>query len=580
MPGTAKTPDFRLRLDLLYGDRADGAAQQVQALVAEYQATSDPIERPEGEPWDERDVVLITYADQLRSAGQPPLAVLRDWLQSSGLDELLSVVHLLPFCPSSSDDGFSVIDYLQVDPAAGDWDDIARLSERCDLMFDLVLNHISRQSAWFQKYLAGESPYDRFFIDVEPQTDLSRVVRPRSSPLLTPVETSRGEKHAWTTFSDDQIDLNYAEPEVLLRMLRVLLEYARRGARIIRLDAVAFLWKRIGSDCLHLRETHEVVKLMRDVVTAAFPRVLLLTETNVPHAENFSYFGDGDEAHMIYQFSLPPLLLDAFVSGDAIYLRNWLASLASPPAGCTFFNFTASHDGIGVRPLEGLVPDERFHRVIEAVRARGGLINTRRTAMGEDVPYELNITYVDALAPTEKDELPDDELHARRFLTSQAVMLALPGVPAVYFHSLVGTQNDYRGVEQSGINRRINRHKYDRDELDAHLRAAGSLASRIYAGCRELLAVRRQLSAFHPDAPVQLVDRAPDGMLVFERVSRSTGERVLAVANFGNEDLVDLGVLMDAPDGKWHSVLSVGSELRHGRLLTLKPGACAWLLAE
>lgn len=581
MPIEEAIANLETRLAKLYGDQAAAVHAEVIRLVEHYRSELGSSDPTSSEPWDQSDVVLITYADQLRQAGKSPLAALSDWLEQTQLDELLSIVHLLPFCPYSSDDGFSVIDYLQVDPDSGTWDDIAALENQVDLMFDLVLNHISQHSEWFQKYLAGEEPYDRFFTEADPAADLTQVVRPRSLPLLTPVETSRGTKHVWTTFSADQIDLNYAEPEVLLRMLGILLEYAKRGARIVRLDAVAFLWKEVGTNCLHLPQTHEAVKLMRDVVQATFPRTLILTETNVPHRENVSYFGEvddatgkGDEAQMVYQFSLPPLLLDAFTSGDAVYLRKWLRELAPPPPGCTFFNFTASHDGIGVRPLEGLVPDDRFERMIDAVRVRGGVINTRRRPDGSDVPYELNITYVDALSPTPRDEPTDEALHARRFLSSQAVMLGLAGMPAVYFHSLVGTQNDYAGVEQSGINRRINRHKYGREELDNHLAQAESLQQRIHSGYRQLLAIRRAQPAFHPEAKQQVLDVGDDRLLAFVRESASANQTILVVVNFANEPIE-----FDLPEslGKTRNLLGEQATYNAGEKMTLAAGDFAYL---
>ncbi|MGI9455615.1 MAG: alpha-amylase family glycosyl hydrolase [Aeoliella sp.] len=578
MPADALLSTLEQRLELLYPNSAAKVAISIRSLVAEY-ASSESFACAESH-WSERDAILITYADQIRSADLVPLATLRDWLHTTGLDELLPIVHLLPFCPYSSDDGFSVIDYLEVDPDTGEWDDIAQLGEHVDLMFDLVLNHISRESEWFQKYLVGEAPYDKFFIEVDTAVDLSSVVRPRSLPLLTAVETSRGTQHVWTTFSDDQIDLNYAEPELLLRMLRVLLEYAKRGARIVRLDAVAFLWKELGTNCLHLAQTHEVIKLMREVVADAFPRTILLTETNVPHDENVSYFGAGDEAHLVYQFALPPLLLDAFIHGDAVYFRHWLENLDSPPNGCTFLNFTASHDGIGVRPLEGLLPDNRFDGVIEAARARGGLINTRRSADGNDIPYEINITYVDALSPTIENELPNDELHARRFLASQAVMLALPGIPAVYLHSLVGTRNDKAGVKSSGLSRRINRHKYELIELDSHLVDAESLAGRIHQGYRRMLEVRRQHTAFHPDARLRLLEGFTDTMLAFDRVSLDGNERIVIVANFGDQQAIELSQLDGPSGGRFRDLLAGDGTQFHDGLFTLPAGDCAWLLGE
>ncbi len=382
--------------------------------------------------WSERDVVLITYADQVRDAEGSPLQAQRRFLLDHAVNEVINCVHLLPFCPYSSDDGFSVIDYLAVDPAAGSWDDITQLGESFDLMFDLVLNHCSQHSRMFQGYLAGEKEFADFFIDQDPAVDLSGVVRPRSLPLLTPFESPSGTKHIWTTFSADQVDLNYANPAVLAAMLEVLVDYARRGARIIRLDAIAYLWKQVGTSCIHLPQTHAVVQLMRCVLDRAAPGTLVLTETNVPHEENISYFGSGtDEAHMVYQFSLPPLLLDAVHSGQTAVLKDWLSTLAPPSDLTTFFNFTASHDGIGVRPLEGIVPQQRVQRLADIVRDHGGLVNTRRNSDGSDSPYELNITYLDAIADRRKVSAAE---HSRRFLATQAIMLSMQGMPAVYFH--------------------------------------------------------------------------------------------------------------------------------------------------
>lgn len=569
-----RVPSLAVRLRRVYGDQADEALRVLETEFADLESQR-PAEA--GPRWDERDVVLITYADQLRSddGAATPLATLREWLVDNGLGDLLSTVHLLPFCPFSSDDGFSVIDYLAVDPDSGTWDDIAALGEPFTLMFDLVLNHISQHSEWFAAYKRGEQPYDRFFIEADPSLDYSQVTRPRSLPLLTPVETSRGPRHVWTTFSDDQIDLNYEEPVLLGRMLRILVEYALRGARIVRLDAVAFLWKELGTTCLHLPETHELVKLMRDVLAAYAPQTLVLTETNVPHAENVSYFGqldprsgEADEAHMVYQFSLPPLLLEAFLSGDATALRDWLTNLAPPPPGCTFFNFTASHDGVGVRPLEGLVSDERFAAMVEAVKRRGAIVNTRRKPDGSDAPYELCVAYFSALAP----ETPDEELHVRRFLSSQAVMLALRGMPAAYFHSLVGTPNDTPGAESSGIARRINRRKYERSELDGLL-AEGALQRRVFDGYRDLMAKRIAEPAFHPDAPQEVVETGNPAVLAFQRVSLDGERKVLVMCNVSNSDQ-HVGLPIEYMHTR---ELITAVETAVGSSIELSPGQTVWL---
>ena len=434
---------LRGRLAELYGDQADACLARLLTLVSHHPS---PGPRHTAD-WDQRDVLLVCYGDQVQAPGRPHLQTLLDFLTAYDLPRSLRQLHLLPFFPSSSDDGFAVIDYRAVDPELGTWNDISELGRHFGLMFDLVINHVSVSSLWFQNYVKGEPPYDRFFLEVDPGADLSRVVRPRSQPLLTSVPTDRGVRHVWMTFSADQVDLDYHNPDVLLEMIGVLLFYLQRGARLIRLDAIAYLWKELGTSCIHLRPTHVVVKLLRDLVDAVAPGTLLITETNVPHAENVSYFGDGDEAHLVYQFSLPPLLLEAFVSEDATVLCDWLERLEPARPGTTYLNFTASHDGIGVRPLEGLLPGERIARLVDAVRQRGGLVSTRRLANGEDAPYELNTTYFDALRnPADADP----QWHVRRFLASQAIMLALRGIPAVYFHSLIGTANDSGAVTATG----------------------------------------------------------------------------------------------------------------------------------
>ncbi len=375
---------IRQRLRRLYpADQVDPCLARIESLLQDY---GPRLASGTRQSWDQTDVVLITYADQFRQEHQRPLQSLHEFLTTHGLDRLISTLHVLPFYPSSSDGGFSVVDYRAVDPVLGSWEDIAQLGGACDLMFDLVLNHTSAHSHWFQQFLQGNPDYRQYFITVDPRTDLSMVTRPRSLPLLTPVDTSTGKQYVWTTFSADQVDLNFAHPAVLLEMLDILLVYIHHGARIIRLDAVAYLWKTVGTSCIHLWQTHEVVKLFRDVLDAVTPHAVLLTETNVPFQENISYFGAGDEAHMVYQFSLPPLILDALLSQDARPLMTWLAGLPAPKPGTTYFNFTASHDGIGLRPLEGILPADRIQRLVEALARAVGWSARIATQMASTSP--------------------------------------------------------------------------------------------------------------------------------------------------------------------------------------------------
>ncbi len=519
------------KLTHLYGDAAQTCFERLDEMADRFRAKASAAVPQRESLWDQSDVVLITYGDQIRDAGCTTLSALKCFLTDTHLDQSINTVHLLPCFPYSSDDGFSVIDYRQIDPSLGDWDDVADLRKSFDLMFDLVLNHCSSRSEWFAEYLKNHAPYDGYFIEADPAADLTNVTRPRSSPVLTPFETAGGTRHVWTTFSDDQIDLNFANPDVLIEMLDILLLYVANGARVVRLDAIAYLWKQIGTPCIHLSQTHAVVKLFRQVLDELAPGTIILTETNVPHAENVSYFGDGDEAQMVYQFSLSPLLLDAFLNGDATPLMQWLSNLEQSPPGTTYFNFTASHDGIGVRPLEGLVAPERLDRLIQAVEARGGMVSKKRNFDGTESPYELNITYFSALSDPNSTS-PD--LHAERFLASQSVMLALRGIPGIYFHSLVGTENDVAGFEQTGRARSLNRRKFDRGELDAILVDPVSARCRVFDGYRHLLKTRIAQSAFHPEASQQVIDVGNPAIIAFLRTSIEGEQTVLVLANTAN----------------------------------------------
>jgi sucrose phosphorylase len=401
-------------------------------------------------------------------------------------------------------------------------------------MFDAVINHVSAQSRWFREFLKGNPEFADYFIVVEKGTDLSQVVRPRALPLLTRVQTASGERLAWTTFSADQIDPDYANPDVLLEIIEVLLLYVEKGADLIRLDAIAYLWKKIGTTCIHLEETHRVVKLFRAVLDVVAPHVIVVTETNVPHEENVSYFGDGtDEAQMVYQFSLPPLVFHAFLSGDATYLSEWAAGLSSPSGSATFFNFLASHDGIGVRPVEGILSPAEVQSLVERVKAHGGFVSYKTNADGSQSVYELNISYFDALS--DPDGLEPLDLQARRFLASQAIMLSLAGVPGIYVHSLFGSRSYPAGVEQTGRYRSINRAKLGRDELEQELADPSSLRHQVFYPYLHLICTRAAHPAFHPNGPQQVLSIHP-ALFVLLRTASDGDTSLLCIHNVSNAE--------------------------------------------
>jgi len=515
--------------------------------------------------WDEKDIVLITYADQFSAPGEKALPVFtrfyNEWLSRS-----FSHVHLLPFYPWSSDDGFSVIDYHEVAPETGSWRDVAELKKSASLMFDFVCNHMSAKSKWFENYINQTPGYEDFFISVDPETDLSAVTRPRALPLLTPFTLHDGSvRHLWTTFSEDQIDLNFASPEVLIAMVDVLLHYLMEGARYIRLDAVGFMWKIPGTNCIHLEQTHRLIQLFRAITDRVAPGTVLITETNVPHKDNISYFGDGEnEAQMVYQFSLPPLVLHAVHCQDVRALCQWASSLKLPSMKTTWFNFLASHDGIGLNPLRGILPESEILSLVEKLQQEGALVNWKNNPDGTRSPYEINVTYLDALSEKESE----DNERIARFILAHAVLLSFPGVPAVYIQSILGSRNDYDGVERLGYNRAINRKKYRAGEIDAELEDNKSLRHSIYHRLTQLIAVRRTEKAFHPDSQTIF---ETSGAHVFKIIrTADNGERITALFNFSNHQQ------------NIHSDIETGRELIAGEdirstTLSLNPWQVMWI---
>lgn len=566
---------LRGHLDRLYPpDQAADAAARLAGRCEQFlrdnpHVFSDP-DRP---LFDETDVVLITYADQIQEPCRPPLQTLRGFLQEH-LAGVMTGVHLLPFYPWTSDDGFAVVDYLQVDPAVGTWDDVRALATDVRLMLDAVVNHVSSQNHWFTSWRAGEN-YDDWFLDVDPDTDLSAVTRPRPQPVLTEFDTVRGRRSVWTTFSPDQIDLNYRNPEVLLAVTDVLLTYVANGAGIIRLDAVAYLWKELGTSCIHLPQTHEVIRLWRTVLDAVAPGTLLITETNVPHQENVSYFGHGtNEAHLVYQFPLAPLVLSAFHLADTTTLQEWAAGLSTPSGATAFFNFLGSHDGVGVRPAEGLLTPAEIAQLCQLATAHGGGVSYKADPDGGMSPYELNTVYFDAL--TEVDSAEAQPVQVDRFLSAQAILLALAGVPGIYVQALLGSRNWHEGVELTGRLRTINRRKFIRAELEAELADPGTLRAQVFRRLRALIGVRIGEPAFHPTGSQRVLPTVP-GVFAVERAALDGSSTVVCVHSVtGRPQRCRIGGM----EGRYVDLFT-GGRYRSGTggtlVVDLPPYAVRWL---
>lgn len=548
------------RLKYIYGteEKAAEAKQKIEKQLEKYEKTGTKARK-----LTQADTVLITYGDSIVNGDAPALEVLRDFLDVY-VKDAVGNIHLLPMYPYTSDDGFSVVDYKAINPVLGNWEHIEMLAKRYGLMFDAVINHISKSSDWFQKYLKCEQPYTGYFITCNPDADYSKVTRPRALPLLTAFQTAEGTKFVWTTFSEDQIDLNFNSPDVLAEVLDILVMYGGRGAKFIRLDAIGFMWKEPGTTCMHLPKTHELIKLMKDVLSVYSPGTKLITETNVPHKDNISYFGDGlDEADLVYQFPLPPLVMYSLLTGNASILSRWMAGLELPGENVTFFNFLSSHDGIGVRPTEGILDDAQREFLVKATLKHGGRVSYKDNGDGTKSPYELNINYQDALAGPEDS----DEVRIGRFLAAETILLSMQGVPGIYIHSLLGSRNDYYGMTVSDIPRRINREQLDYGFLIEQL-DGDTNRSRIFKEMVRRLNIRKQENAFAPQAG-QEVQNVDSRVLAIRRVSEESGECIEAFINVSGEKV---SVNRDGLSGI--NILK-GDEIKDK--IVLEPYEAAWI---
>jgi sucrose phosphorylase len=535
--------------------------------------------------WDQSTTVMITYGDSFLSDKEKPLITLKHFLDEH-CEGLINSVHILPFFPFSSDDGFSVMDFSSVNESLGDWGDIQSISQDYRLMADLVINHCSSRSLWFQNFIKGEGPGHDYFYTESLSADLAQVVRPRTSALLRETHTNKGLQHVWCTFSHDQVDLDFRNPDVLLQFVKIIRQYLDMGVRIFRLDAIAFLWKKVSSPSINLEETHNVVRLLRLLIEHAQPDAVIITETNIPKRENVSYFGNTHEAHCVYNFALPPLLVNTLITGNSHHLKLWLMSMPPAQLGTTYFNFIASHDGMGLRPIEGMLADDETQILVDTLKNFGGCISWRalENAEGEAIqkPYEVNVSLFDALQGTLKGK---DKLGIERFVCAHTIMFGLEGIPGIYVHSLLATKNDYQRMENTGHNRSINRHQWQYDELEMLLGdkqideqfAEKSHHKKVFAELKRLLEIRQQQKAFHPNA-TQFTLHLGDAIFAYWRQSHDRKQSIFCISNISDSEqkfmLSDIN-LVSTDD--WHDLISGKEMTRQDMLVQLTPYQTLWI---
>ena len=523
--------------------------------------------------WDEEDIIMITYGDSVIDGDERPLVTLNRFLNRYSKNTINNV-HILPFFPYSSDDGFSVIDYSSVNEALGSWDDIEAIAKDYGLMTDLVINHCSARSVWFDNFIKGEGPGSDFFFTGDPADDLSIVTRPRVSPLLRETETKDGTKHVWCTFSHDQVDFDFKNPKVLLTFIDIIRLYIDKGAKIFRLDAVAFLWKIVGTNCINLPQTHEVIRLIRTLIEHVDPSIIIITETNIPNRENLTYFGNANEAHAIYNFSLPPLLVNTLVTGNCKYLKSWMMSMPPAQNGTAYFNFIASHDGIGLRPAEGLLDDEEISELVHTMQNFGGKISWRASDHGQQKPYEINITLFDALQGTTKGP---DKWQIDRFICAHAIMLGMEGIPGIYIHSLLGTSNDYEKVANTGQNRSINRRRWDFKELEALLDSPYSQHHKVLTRLSQLIRIRKAQPAFHPNV-TRFTLQLNENIFGYWRQSLDRKQSIFCISNVSDEEqtilLSDINLI---GTDNWIDLVTRQQIALSDAFLQLKPYQVLWI---
>ena len=558
----------------IYKDECSNKLSAFSGRVTTRVAASVKCVDAKPEKWDQGTCVLISYADSVTEVGFSAVASLGRFCDAY-LHGVVSTVHMLPFFPSSGDDGFAVSDHERVDDSLGEWADVTALSKKYRIMADLVLNHGARSSALFQQFLNDEEPGNGFFLSVKENFDVSRVVRPRGHPLLQTIATKSGEKYVWCTFSEEQVDYDFTKPAVLEYFLNVILDFIDHGVSVLRLDAVAFLWKRSGTSCLNLSQTHAIIKLIRYICDTYAGDVVIVTETNLPNQENLSYFGNGNEAHWIYNFPLPPLLLHTLLTGDSNALRCWAMSMPPALLGNSYLNFLASHDGFGLRPTEGLLNDVEREKLCQRLEKNGSLFTWRTMQDGTKNIYEANITLYSALEKTDAD--PNGHHAMQRFIAAHLIMFSLEGVPAIYINSLLAAENDMDGASSSGINRRINRKKYTKKCIDSLLSSTHSRERILFDTLKTLVQMRAAQAAFHPNATQFTLQLGRDFFGVW-RQSQDRGQSIFAITNLTSSpkrlQLADLNLIEVE---NWRDLIGGAQLISHRSEMTLDPYQTVWI---
>ncbi len=519
----------------------------------------------------EKTSIVICYGDSVFSSSQKNLIKNFQNFFQKKLSKYFNTVHFLPFYPSSSDSGFAVKDHYKIDNRLGNWSDVARFSKKNDIMADIVINHSSARGLWFKNFLKEKKPGKDYFLTVNSKFNVSKVIRPRDHQLLKKINIFKKPKYLWRTFSPDQLDLNFKNPTVLLRFIKIMINLINHGVTIFRLDAIAYLWKENGTKCVNLKETHEIIKLFRIVCSLLNVESIIVTETNLPEKENLSYFGNADEANWIYNFSLPPLLIYSFLFENSSYLNNWNSKLPQTKKGNSYLNFIASHDGIGMRPVEGIISKTNKKKFFKRLKKNGSKFSYRKVQNKSKKVYEANITVFDALKKSDFD--PKGNFFLERFISAHSIMISFEGVPAIYFNSLFGTSNDEAKYIITENNRDLNRYRWNYKNINKKLRNSKSKQSIFYKRITNLLEIRRKQKAFHPNGLRSSINMGSK-IFCFKRQSFDKKQTILCITNLSSKFQC---TKINHKFLRWKNLLNYKNNHISNKMIRLEPFQTVWL---
>ena len=476
---------------------------------------------------NESTSLLICYGNSVTDGNKKSLKVFNKFYKKH-LKNNFDSVHFLPFYPSSSDSGFAVKDHYKIDPRLGSWRDVKKITKSCNVMADLVINHSSARGLWFSNFLKNKSPGKDYFFTVDKNFNSKKVIRPREHKLLKKIKLSDETKYLWRTFSPDQIDLNFKNPKVLIRFIKIIFNLINNGVRIFRLDAIAYLWKENGNTCINHTNTHNIIKFIRLVCNLLKTECIIITETNLPEKENLSYFGNNDEANWIYNFSLAPILVYSLLFEDSNKITKWSKNFPIAKLNNNYLNFIASHDGIGMRPIEGILSTNTQKKFLIRLKKNGGEFSYRKVQGVKKKVYEANITLFNAFKYSDFDK--SGIFGFERYMAAHTIMISFDGIPAIYFNSMFGNSNDNSKYIISGNKRDLNRYRWNKDKIEDHLKDQNSKQNKYYKNMSNILAIRSKQKAFHPNA-IRKTLKLGANFFGIKRVSTDNKQSIYCITN-------------------------------------------------